>query len=234
MSPGADLVHVILHERQTIGGQIASRWLSNGRTVTSRAATATAIAIGFVLLLPEAALAHESQVIRFGSFLGGLTHPVLGLDHFLAMVGVGIVSSMIGGRAIWTVPGLFVAAMAVGALLGRFEGSLSTTVIEVGIALSVVLIGAAIAGEGRVPTAVIAGAVLFFGFFHGYAHGIEIPDVARPAMYALGFLIGTALIHILGVVIGEVAKRYASGTSVLRGLGVAFSATGLLILFGVM
>ena len=107
------------------------------------------------------------------------------------MVGVGIVSSMIGGRAIWTVPGMFVAAMAVGALLGRFEGSLSETVIEVGIAVSVVP-WSPIAGEGRVPTAVIAGAVLFFGFFHGYAHGTEIPDVARPAMYAFGFLIGTA------------------------------------------
>lgn len=189
---------------------------------------------GVVLLLPGTALAHENQVIRFGSFLGGLTHPVLGLDHFLAMVGVGIVSSMIGGRAIWTVPGMFVAAMAVGALLGRFEGSLSGTVIEVGIALSVVFIGVAIAGEGRVPTAVIAGAVLFFGFFHGYAHGVEIPDVARPALYAFGFLVGTALIHLLGVLIGEVAKRYTTGTSVLRVLGIAFSATGLLILFGVI
>ena len=95
-------------------------------------------------------------------------------------------------------------------------------------------IGAAIAGEGRVPAAVIAGAVLFFGFCHGYAHGIEIPDVARPAMYAFGFLVGTALIHILGVLVGEMAKRYGAGTSVLRVVGVAFSASGLLILFGVI
>ena len=68
------------------------------------------MAIGLVVLLPDIALAHENQVIRFGSFLGGLTHAVLGLEHFLAVVGVGIVSSMIGGRAIWTVPGMFVAA----------------------------------------------------------------------------------------------------------------------------
>jgi urease accessory protein len=159
---------------------------------------------------------------------------VLGLDHFLAMVGVGIVSSMIGGRAIWAVPSLFVIAMSFGALMGRFEGSLSGTVVEVGIAISVVLIGVAIAGQGRLPLWLVAGAVLFFGFFHGYAHGAEIPEVARPALYASGFLIGTALIHLLGVLVGEVAQRYAGGTTVLRIIGVAFAATGVLFLLGVL
>ena len=192
------------------------------------------LALCAVPLLPDPALAHEAEVIRFGSFLGGFTHPVLGLDHFLAMVGVGIVSSMIGGRAIWAVPTLFVVSMSFGALMGRFEGSLSETVIEVGIAVSVVLIGIAIAGEGRLPLWLIAGAVLFFGFFHGYAHGVEIPEIARPALYALGFLIGTALIHLLGVLVGEAAKRYAGGTTVLRIIGIAFSATGVLFLLGVL
>ena len=50
-------------------------------------------------------------------FYDGLSHPVLGLDHFLAMVCVGVVSSQIGGRAIWTVPSLFVLFMIVGCLL---------------------------------------------------------------------------------------------------------------------
>lgn len=199
-----------------------------------RALVVVGLATSIVGLIPSPASAHENQVIQFGSFLGGLTHPVLGLDHFLAMLGVGIVSSMIGGRAIWAVPTLFVASMSVGALMGRFEGFLSETVIEVGIAISVVLIGTAIAGEGRIPTAVIAGAVLFFGFFHGYAHGVEIPDIARPVLYAFGFLLGTALIHLLGVLIGEMAKRYAGGTKVLRVVGVAFAATGVLFLFGVL
>ncbi len=67
-----------------------------------------------VLLIAQPALAHEGQVIQFGSFLGGLTHPVLGLDHFLAMVSVGIVSAFIGGKAIWTVPATFVVSMALG------------------------------------------------------------------------------------------------------------------------
>ena len=55
--------------------------------------------------------AHEAQSLPYGPFLSGITHPVLGLDHFLAMVSVGLISAQIGGRAIWTVPATFVIVM---------------------------------------------------------------------------------------------------------------------------
>ena len=200
----------------------------------SRTVTIASIVLAMVALAPAIALAHEDQVIRFGSFLAGFTHPVLGLDHFLAMVSVGIVSSMIGGRAIWTVPGLFVAMMAVGGLLGRTEGSFGATLIETGIALSVILLGGVIAGDRRLPVRIVMAAVVFFGFFHGYAHGVEIPNVARPMVYATGFLLGTALIHLLGVVIGEVARRYVAGRGVLRVAGGGFVVVGFLFLFGLI
>ena len=51
-------------------------------------------------------------------FYDGLSHPVLGTDHFLAMVSVGIVSAQIGGRAIWTIPATFVSVMVIGGILG--------------------------------------------------------------------------------------------------------------------
>lgn len=193
-----------------------------------RVAVVMALVPTIVTLVPAVALAHENQVIRFGSFLGGLTHPVLGLDHFLAMVSVGIVSSMIGGRALWAVPGLFVLMMGVGGVLGRVNLGLGSTAIEVGIALSVVLLGVVIVLDTRLPVRLVMLAVVFFGFFHGYAHGVEIPDVARPVTYALGFLTGTALIHLLGVLIGEVAKRYTSGRLVLR-----VASSGFVVLGGI-
>jgi urease accessory protein len=191
-------------------------------------------AAAFVVLLPAMALAHEQQVIRFGSFLGGFTHPVLGLDHFLAMVSVGLVSSMVGGRAIWIVPSLFVLMMAVGGLAGRADLGLGSTAIETGIAVSVIALGGALAADRRLDVRVVMGAVVFFGFFHGYAHGVEIPDIARPWLYALGFLLGTAIIHLLGVVCGEVAKRYTKGRPVIRVLGAVFVVFGFLFIFGVM
>ena len=99
--------------------------------------------------LPSAALAHEGASLPYGSFLGGLTHPVLGLDHFLAMVSVGIVSAQIGGRAIWTVPATFVLVMAFGGLLGWID--IGLTAIEAGIAISVLALGVAIAADRRMP-----------------------------------------------------------------------------------
>ncbi len=186
------------------------------------------------LLLVEPAAAHEQQVIRFGSFLGGFTHPVLGLDHFLAMVSVGIVSALLGGRSIWVVPGLFVLMMTVGGIAGRLDLGLGMGAVEAGIGVSVVALGVAIAADRSLPVRAVMGAVVFFGIFHGYAHGVEIPSVARPGLYILGFLSGTIVIHLLGVLIGEVAKRYARGRVVLRVLGGLSAVTGALFLLGVL
>lgn len=199
-----------------------------------RIAAVLALTAGLLFMLGGTALAHEDQVIRFGSFLGGFTHPVLGLDHFLAMVSVGIVSSMIGGRAIWTVPGLFVVMMAVGGLLGRADIGLGDTAIEGGIAISVVALGLVMAVDRDLPLRLVMGAVMFFGFFHGYAHGVEIPNIARPLVYAAGFLLGTALIHLLGVLVGEMTKRYARGRVALRVIGAGFVVVGVLFILGVM
>ena len=204
------------------------------RRAAARVTTTSVLAAAWLALLPALAMAHENQVIRLGSFWGGFLHPVLGLDHFLAMVSVGIVSSMVGGRAIFTVPGLFVVMMAVGGVAGRFDLGLGSTAIETGIALSVVLLGAAMAADRKLPVRGVMGAVVFFGFFHGYAHGVEIPDIAGPAVYAGGFLLGTALIHLLGVLVGEIARRYGSGRVVLRSLGAGFVAIGVLFLGGVL
>ncbi len=210
------------------------RTRSIGRRLRARGAVVALATIAALILQPAVALAHEDQVIRFGSFLGGLFHPVLGLDHFLAMVSVGIVSSMLGGRAIFTVPGLFVLMMAVGGLAGWVGLGLGDTAIESGIAASVILLGGVIAADRRLRTRFVMAAVVFFGFFHGYAHGSEIPEIANGWTYAVGFLIGTAFIHLLGVVVGEVAKRYAQGRVVLRLVGAVFVLTGLLFVVGAL
>ncbi len=184
------------------------------------------------LALPVAA--HEQEVIRYGSFLGGFTHPVLGPDHLLAMLSVGILSTQIGGRAILTVPATFVLFMAVGGLLGVVYGGIPMELIELGIALSVVVLGTIIAFARRLPLVLIYGAVAFFGTLHGYAHGVETPTIADPVMYAVGFLAGTATIHLLGVLIGEVAKKYSAGVPALRSAGAAIAVLGAMFLVGVL
>lgn len=186
------------------------------------------------VLVPAIALAHENQVIRFGSFFGGVFHPVLGLDHLLAMLSVGIVSALIGGRAIWLVPATFVTAMAVGGASGILGLDPGSTVIEGAIAVSVLGLGLVIALDRRITPRFAMAAVAFFGFFHGVAHGIEVPDIAEPVVYSLGFLTGTAAIHLTGVLIGDIARRYRYGRTVLRVPGAAMSVVGALFLFGAL
>jgi urease accessory protein len=175
-------------------------------------------------------MAHDGASLPYGSFLGGLTHPVLGPDHFLAMVSVGILSAQIGGRAIWTIPATFVVVMAFGGLLGFID--IGLTAVEAGIAISVLALGAAIASDRKLPASIAMTAVGFFAIFHGYAHGAEMPTVANSVTYAAGFLTGTAFLHLLGVLIGDIARRYSHGYTLLRITGGAIAALGVAFLIG--
>ena len=183
-------------------------------------------------LWPALGTAHEGTSLPYGSFLAGLTHPVLGLDHFLAMVSVGILSAQIGGRAIWTVPATFVSVMAVGGVLGLVDIGLGP--VELGIALSVLVLGIAIAAERKLPVALAMVAVGIFAIFHGYAHGSEMPRVAEPVRYAAGFLSGTAALHIMGLVIGDISQHYARGKLMLRVAGGAIAGVGTGFLVGAL
>ncbi len=201
----------------------------------ARLSVGSAIAAG-AWLLPFAApvAAHENQVIRFGSFLGGLFHPALGPDHLLAMLSVGILSVQIGRRAILTVPATFVCVMAVGGAIGLFTSAIPMSAVELGISLSVLILGLIIALARRMPVRLAMVAVGFFATFHGYAHGVETPRIAEPAQYVAGFLLGTAIIHILGVLIGEVAIHYDRGPRVLRAGGALIALAGALFLIGIV
>ena len=183
-----------------------------------------------VLLAPVSAFGHEGSSLPYGSFIAGLAHPVLGIDHFLAMVSVGILSAQIGGRAIWTVPTTFVSVMAIGGLLGWLNVGLTS--IELGISFSVLILGSAIAADRKLPVLVAMGAVGIFAIFHGYAHGAEMPTVANALTYGLGFMTGTALLHVAGLVVGDISQHYARGKILLRVAGAAIAGVGTWFLVG--
>ena len=184
-------------------------------------------ALLIVLLLPSLCLAHT--VGGEGGFLAGLTHPVLGFDHFLAMLSVGILSAQMGGRAIWSVPATFVTVMAVGALIGVLK--ITIPGVEYGIALSVLILGFALAMENKLPHLWAMTGVGFFAVFHGHAHGTEMPNIVKPVIYAAGFLLGTAAIHIAGVIIGIFSEKTEKGAAILRYVGAGISGIGVHILY---
>ena len=175
-----------------------------------------------VSLFPALAFAHTSA--DGGGFFAGLSHPVLGFDHLLAMVSVGILSAQMGGKAIWTVPSTFVSVMLVGGLLGINNVPLFS--VELGISLSVLVLGVALAVDKKLPIVFAMLFVGFFALFHGHAHGTEMPRLAEPKYYALGFVVGTAGIHIAGVLIGVISQRFTQGAQLLRFLGAGIAGIG--------
>ena len=124
-------------------------------------------------------------------------HPIGGLDHALAMIGLGIIAGLIGGRALWLVPATFVVFMAVGAILG-IKG-IDLPKYEIGIALSVVVLGAIIAFLRQLPIAGAAVLAAVIAEFHGYAHAAELPLESSVVDYIAGFVIATLLLHGVGI-----------------------------------
>ena len=182
----------------------------------------------YLLFYPLPVLAHN--ITGKVGFYDGLSHPVLGLDHLLAMICVGILSAQIGGKAIWTVPATFVTIMTIGGLLGFLLIIDEFYFVEVGIVFSVILLGLGISIEKKIPVKLIMIFVGIFGLFHGIAHGLEVPAAANPILFILGFIFGTTTLHLLGVAIGYFSIKKTISLILLRLTGVSFSIYGIYLL----
>ncbi|WP_420644932.1 HupE/UreJ family protein [Candidatus Leptofilum sp.] len=171
-----------------------------------------------------------------GGIVSGFLHPILGLDHLLAMVAVGLLSAQLGGKAIWTVPATFVSIMAVGGILGLVGVPLP--LVEIGIAGSVILLGIAIAANKGLPIGLAMSIVALFGLFHGHAHGTELPEITNTLgltiAYVTGFLVATVGLHVIGALLGMMAIRNKRGTRTLQIAGGVISILGIFIITGIL
>ena len=172
----------------------------------------------------SAALAHVGEHSHM-SVAEGLLHPFSGLDHVLAMLAVGLWASQLGGRALWLLPLTFPAVMALGAALGMSGVVLPG--VEIGIAGSVLVLGAAVALALRPSLAVSVPLIAAFALLHGYSHGVELPASVSAFGYGAGFIAATLALHAIGIAIGVVAGRipvrFAARTAggAIAGVGAA-------------
>lgn len=183
-----------------------------------------------LLATPALTLAHPGHVEPHGlGFLEGLTHPILGLDHVLAMVAVGLLAAQMGGRARLTLPLSFLAVMMLGGVLGMADVALPY--VEPMILASIVILGVMLAAAFAFSLPAAAAVVGVLALFHGHAHGQEMPEAASGLLYAMGFLIGTACLHAIGLGAGLFTTG-AKSKAWLRYAGVATALGGVcLVLF---
>jgi urease accessory protein len=179
------------------------------------------------LFRPGLVFAHVETGSATG-FFHGFVHPISGWDHVLAMIAVGLWGAQLGAPAVWLLPVTFPMVMAFGGMLGLMGVSIPG--VEVGIALSAIVLGVMVLGEARPPLAVAAVIVGIFAIFHGHAHGTELPQGASGLLYSIGFVVATGCLHAVGITLG-LAHRWPLGKAALRATGalVAVAGVGFLI-----
>jgi urease accessory protein len=180
-------------------------------------------------LIPTSALAHTGVGDTTG-LAHGFIHPIGGIDHVLAMVAVGFFAALRGRAALWLMPLAFLTMMAVGGVLGMTGVGLPF--VEIGIGLSVVVFGVAVALPRIMPLAAAIALVAFFAVFHGHAHGAEMPDTVSGFEYGIGFVLATALLHLAGIGLGLGIGRMAEldGRRAARLAGGSMAVAGVTIL----
>jgi urease accessory protein len=189
--------------------------------ISRKAAAAVVGGVSGLIAMP--ASSHASTGLS-GGFASGFVHPLSGFDHLLAMVSVGLWGAFLGRPLIYSLPVIFPLMMVCGAAIGMFGFRVPS--IEVGVAVSVLVLGGCIAMSLEAPVWVASLIVATFAVFHGYAHGRELPSAADPIGYSVGFVVATGLLHVLGIGIGLV-KELPIGILTMRSIGAAIGCAGV-------
>lgn len=179
-----------------------------------------AVALTATPALAHTGLAHSSGLVA------GLVHPILGADHLLAMLAVGLWSGFALPEKFRAGPLAFMAAMVVGA--GLSWAGLGFGFAETGVLASLAVFGllTAFARPGQAAWVSRASliAIAAFALCHGQAHAAEA--TGAKALYLIGFLVSTAGLHMAGVLIARhIATR---GTQRALGFGVILASLGMM------
>ncbi len=188
------------------------------------------LATAIWLLLGTSLWAHEDAGMA-GGFISGLTHPLFGFDHVVAMIAVGLWGAFLGSPALWILPVVFPVVMAFGGALGVL--GVQIPLVETGVAASAVVLGLMVALALRPKIAIAAVIVGAFAIFHGHAHGTELPEAASPLAYSIGFVISTGLLHLAGIGFGHFT-RWPQGILAVRAGGGAIALVGVGFLTGLL
>jgi urease accessory protein len=158
--------------------------------------------------------------------LSGLGHPVIGIDHFAAVVAIGCLAA--AHRA-----GAALAVACVVAMMGGVAVHLNAVSVpadELMVALSVIGLGAILLSRREISRAAALPLFVLVGLVHGYALGESIYGAERTPLAA--YLIGLALIQ-SAVALGAmgIARTLIHKDAMkLRLIGAGIAGIGLAVL----
>jgi len=133
--------------------------------------------------------------------VAGLSHPIFGTDHLMAIFAMALYTKINFRDRAWPIIFSFVAAMVIGGIIGINAQAFA---IEEPIIMGSVIAYGALVGLGiKIPQKVYIGLGVVIGFFHGHAHGVEMPDSTTPIQYVPGFAIGALIISAFGEYVGR-------------------------------
>jgi urease accessory protein len=153
--------------------------------------------------LPAAA---HTAALPSADVLAGFAHPLTGVDHLAAMLGLGLWAAVMGGLARWVLPVAFLCGMAFGGAFAHMTGA-AFPLPEAAILVSALLLPAFALLRVRLRLPVAAALTVVFALAHGHAHGLELPAGASSLLYASGFLAATAALHWGGVALAHLTSR---------------------------
>jgi len=169
-------------------------------------------------MVPAIAVAHPGHGVS-GDFMAGVVHPLSGLDHVLMIVAISAWASLLAPAGRVVVATCLAAFVALGA---AWPVSVSGSLLEAAIALTVVGAGILLAFGRRWPLWATGAVAAMFAVIHGFAHGVEGP--AGSVAYVPGLALSTG-----GVALGVsfLAARLQSGRGWLRIAGIAGATAGV-------
>ncbi|HIK17426.1 MAG TPA: HupE/UreJ family protein [Leptolyngbyaceae cyanobacterium M33_DOE_097] len=198
---------------------------------------AATFASGFSLLLAAPALAHHAMGETlpsnfFEGFLSGVAHPIIGVDHFAAVVAVGLLAAGLAQGIMIPIAFVLTSLLGTGIHLMQVDMPLP----EFFVAVSVVLFGIFLVVKQRPNAAWIGVLAAIAGIFHGYAYGESILGAEPTPLVA--YLTGFALIQTaIAAIAYQVARsllKPATETSLtsnsVRSVGFVICGVGLTVL----
>jgi urease accessory protein len=174
------------------------------------------MAFAFIPTISQAHVGHG----EVGEFVEGVLHPLLGLDHVIAAIMVGMLSLHRTESMTFSLASAFLAAIAVGMVAG--VSGLSIFGFEAFVSLTVVALGISVASKAFLPKGIIGVVVPVFGLVHGYAHGINFVAVVPWISYSIGVIVGTALLVAGGLAVTRLVRP-----QFVRTTGVVASVVGV-------